>query len=73
MKSIKAPQAWTDIMITGGVAPTKENLTAWFEAGAACVGMGSKLVSKDLLAKGDYKTLTKNTKQALALIKKIRG
>jgi len=72
VKAIKGPQAWTDIMITGGVAPTKENLTGWFEAGAACVGMGSKLVSKDLLAKGDFKTLAKNTKQALALIKKIR-
>lgn len=73
VKSVKAPQAWTDIMITGGVAPTKENLTGWFDAGAACVGMGSKLVSKDLIAKGDFKSLTKNTKAALALIKKIRS
>lgn len=73
VKAIKGPQSWTSIMITGGVAPTKENLTGWFEAGAACVGMGSKLVSKDLLAKGDFKTLSKNTKQALALIKKIRS
>ena len=73
VKAIKGPQAWTSIMITGGVSPTKENLTSWFDAGASCVGMGSKLVSKDLLAKGDFKTLTKNTKQALALIKKIRS
>lgn len=72
VKAISGPQPWTSIMITGGVAPTKENLTGWFDAGAACVGMGSKLVSKDLLAKGDFKTLTKNTKQALALIKKIK-
>lgn len=72
VKAIRGPQSWTDIMITGGVSPTKENLTGWFDAGAACVGMGSKLVSKELIAKGDFKTLSKNTKQALALIKKIR-
>lgn len=73
VKSIKGPQSWTDIMITGGVSPTKENLTGWFNAGAACVGMGSKLVSKELIAKGDFKTLSKNTKVALSLIKKIRS
>jgi len=73
VKSISGPQAWTDIMITGGVAPTKENLTGWFEAGAACVGMGSKLISKDLIAKRDFKTISKKTKAALALIKKIRS
>jgi len=42
IKSIKGPQPWTTIMPTGGVAPTEENLTAWFDAGAVCVGMGSK-------------------------------
>ncbi|MBT1706563.1 bifunctional 4-hydroxy-2-oxoglutarate aldolase/2-dehydro-3-deoxy-phosphogluconate aldolase, partial [Chryseosolibacter indicus] len=29
------------LMITGGVEPTQENLTAWFKSGAMCVGMGS--------------------------------
>ena len=35
------------LMPTGGVEPTKENLTAWFKAGVYCVGMGSQLLSKE--------------------------
>ncbi len=73
VKAIKGPQPWTTIMPTGGVAPTKENLGAWFDAGVTCVGMGSKLIGKDILEKGDFKTLEKRTKDALSLIKKLRA
>jgi len=73
VKAIKAPQPWTTIMPTGGVAPTKENLGAWFDAGVTCVGMGSKLIGKDILEKGDYKTLEKKTKDTLSLIQKLRA
>ena len=52
VKGIKGPQPWTSIMPTGGVAPTKENLEAWFNAGVTCVGMGSKLIAKE--ANGTY-------------------
>ena len=38
IKAIRGPQPWTQIMPTGGVAPTKENLTGWLGAGAVCVG-----------------------------------
>jgi len=72
VKAIKGPQPWTTIMPTGGVAPTEENLSAWINAGVTCVGMGSKLVSKDLLAKGDFATLEKNTKAALEMIETLR-
>lgn len=37
------------LMITGGVEPTRENLEAWFSAGAYCVGMGSHLFPRMLL------------------------
>jgi len=73
IKSIRGPQPWTQIMPTGGVAPTKENLTGWLQAGAVCVGMGSKLISKDILANKDYKQLSKNTAAALELIKSIKA
>ncbi len=73
IKAISGPQPWTQIMPTGGVAPTKENLTGWLGAGAVCVGMGSKLISKDLLKKGDFKQLSKNVTAALKLIKTIKG
>ena len=72
IKNVKAPCAWAELMPTGGVSPTRENLTEWFEAGATCVGMGSKLVSKDLIQAGDYAALTRKVKDTLALIRDVR-
>ena len=50
VKAIKGPSPWTDIMPTGGVSTEESNLRGWFEAGVTCVGMGSKLISKEILA-----------------------
>jgi 2-dehydro-3-deoxyphosphogluconate aldolase/(4S)-4-hydroxy-2-oxoglutarate aldolase len=72
IKNVKAPCPWTELMPTGGVSPTRDNLAEWFEAGAACVGMGSKLVSKDLIQKEDYAALTQKVKDTLALIRDVR-
>jgi len=72
VKAIKGPCPWTSIMPTGGVAPTEENLSSWFEAGVTCVGMGSKLISKDLIAQNDYQALEDKVRFTLDLIKKIR-
>jgi 2-dehydro-3-deoxyphosphogluconate aldolase/(4S)-4-hydroxy-2-oxoglutarate aldolase len=72
IKNVKAPCAWAELMPTGGVSPTRENLTEWFEAGATCVGMGSKLVSKDLIQAENYAALTQRVKDTLALIKEVR-
>ncbi|UMB59153.1 bifunctional 4-hydroxy-2-oxoglutarate aldolase/2-dehydro-3-deoxy-phosphogluconate aldolase [Lutibacter sp. A80] len=72
VKGIKGPQPWTSIMPTGGVSPTKENLTGWFNAGVTCVGMGSQLISKEIIANKDYDGLKAKVKEALALIKDVR-
>lgn len=60
------------LMITGGVEPTKENLTAWFKAGAMCVGMGSQLFTKDILQNRNWALLSQRVAQALELVKQIR-
>lgn len=73
IKDIKGPQPWTSIMPTGGVEPTEANLRGWFDAGATCVGMGSKLISSDLLKSKDFATLQKRVQDALALIQQIRN
>lgn len=72
VKAIKGPQPWTSIMPTGGVSPTKESIEAWFEAGVTCVGMGSKLISKEVIANEDYKGLEDTISSALDLIKSVR-
>jgi len=73
IKGARAPQPWTKIMPTGGVDITKENLSGWFGAGAACVGMGSKLISKDIIAKEDYKGLKKRVATTLKIIADLRS
>tara|TARA_R110000868_G_scaffold145181_4_gene365241 strand:- start:16045 stop:16713 length:669 start_codon:yes stop_codon:yes gene_type:complete len=73
VKGVKGPQPWTSIMPTGGVSPTEENLSGWFTAGVTCVGMGSQLISKDILASKDFVKLKSDVKTALAIIKKVRG
>ena len=60
------------LMITGGVEPTRENLTAWFKSGAMCVGMGSQLFTKDILESRNWEMLSKNITQALQLVSEIR-
>ena len=72
VKGVKGPQPWTKIMPTGGVAPTEENLSGWFEAGVTCVGMGSKLISKDLIANKDYAQLKDRCAEALAIISRLK-
>ena len=70
IKAMKAPCPWTSLMPTGGVEPTEENLKAWFEAGAVCVGMGSKLITKDILKDKDWKKLTELTASAMKIVRK---
>lgn len=72
VKGIKGPQPWTSIMPTGGVSTEESNLKGWFDAGVTCVGMGSKLISKEILANKDYSGLERKVKETLALISKLR-
>lgn len=73
IKAARAPQPWTSIMPTGGVSPDYDNLKGWFDAGAYCVGMGSKLMAKDEDGNFDYAKIEELTRGALANIRKIRG
>lgn len=72
VKGIKGPQPWTSIMPTGGVSPTIDNLKGWFDSGVTCVGMGSQLISKEILATKDFKTLEATVKNAMSIIKSVR-
>jgi len=73
VKAVLGPCPWMKIMPTGGVAATEESLGAWFKAGVACVGMGSNLITKELLKARDYRGIAENVRQTLALIEKIRA
>ena len=73
VKGIKGPQPWTSIMPTGGVSTDEANLKGWFDAGVTCVGMGSKLISKEILANKDFKGLENTVRETLEKISKLRN
>jgi 2-dehydro-3-deoxyphosphogluconate aldolase / (4S)-4-hydroxy-2-oxoglutarate aldolase len=60
-------------MPTGGVDTTKENMGGWFKAGVCAVGMGSKLISKQLLEAKDYATIERMTREVLSTIRELRS
>jgi len=73
VEAVKGPCPWTSIMPTGGVDPTEESLTRWFKAGIVCAGIGSKLITKELLQAKDYDGIAKNVEQTIAIIKKLKA
>ena len=60
-------------MPTGGVSPTQESLSEWFNAGIVCAGMGSKLITKELVAAKDWAGMTAKVNETIELIRQIRG
>lgn len=73
VKNIMAPMPWTQLMATGAVEPTCENLAAWVKAGVACVGMGSKLFPKEVIAAGAWHEITALSRMSLEIIREARG
>lgn len=71
VKGLMAPMPWSKIMVTGGVAPEADNLRAWFEAGAFCVGMGSKLFPKATVATGDWTAISRKCAECFEAIANI--
>jgi 2-dehydro-3-deoxyphosphogluconate aldolase/(4S)-4-hydroxy-2-oxoglutarate aldolase len=68
VKAMLAPMPWTRIMPTGGVDASEESIRAWFGAGVACVGIGSKLITRELVAARDWDGLSAKIVQVLTWI-----
>jgi 2-dehydro-3-deoxyphosphogluconate aldolase/(4S)-4-hydroxy-2-oxoglutarate aldolase len=73
VKSVLGPHPWTRIMPTGGVDATRESIEGWFTAGVTCVGIGSKLIVKEMVAAGDFEGITAKVAQVLAWIRQARA
>lgn len=73
IKAIKGPCPWSQLMPSGGVSPTMENLKSWFDAGAFCVGMGSKLITPDIIREKKYDLLQEKAAEIVQMVEKIRG
>jgi 2-dehydro-3-deoxyphosphogluconate aldolase/(4S)-4-hydroxy-2-oxoglutarate aldolase len=73
VKALLAPMPWSRVMPTGGVEATEASVKAWITAGAACLGMGSQLIRKDLVAAGDYAAIRDNVRRVLQWIREARS
>ena len=72
VKNLMAPCPWSKVMVTGGVSPTEESIKEWFAAGAFCVGMGSKLISKDVIKTQDWDKITNVCSDCLRYVKLVK-
>jgi 2-dehydro-3-deoxyphosphogluconate aldolase/(4S)-4-hydroxy-2-oxoglutarate aldolase len=60
------------LMITGGVEPNEKSISSWFKAGAACLGMGSQLFTKEILEQKNWALLKQRINEALTLAREAK-
>jgi 2-dehydro-3-deoxyphosphogluconate aldolase/(4S)-4-hydroxy-2-oxoglutarate aldolase len=69
-KDILAPLPQLKLTPTGGV--DLKTAADWIKAGAACLGVGSALVTKDAMAKGDWASITSNARAFVDVVRTAR-
>jgi len=72
VKAVLGPMPMLKLMPTGGVEPTEKSLNEWFNAGVVCVGIGSQLISNDLIINQDFAKLESDVKNAFAIISQLK-
>ena len=73
IKAVLGPSPWSSLMPTGGVSLNAASVQSWIRAGAVAIGMGSALLAKDVVAKGDFQTVTEQVGQVLEWIREARN
>ena len=71
ISSVLAPCPWLKIMPTGGVTAEIENISQWFNSGAYCIGMGSKLISKEYIAENNFDALEAHILKVMEIINNV--
>jgi 2-dehydro-3-deoxyphosphogluconate aldolase/(4S)-4-hydroxy-2-oxoglutarate aldolase len=71
LRALRGPLPDIPLVPTGGVMLA--NVAAMFEAGAAAVGVGSELISRNALARRDYAAIGVLAKQFLAVVSQARA
>jgi len=69
-KDVLAPMPQLRLTPTGGV--TLDSAADWLEAGAACLGVGSALVRRDLVEKGDWGAIKTLAQQFSKIVERFR-
>jgi 2-dehydro-3-deoxyphosphogluconate aldolase / (4S)-4-hydroxy-2-oxoglutarate aldolase len=72
IQGVMAPCPWHRLMPTGGVDATEDSISEWIQAGAAAVGMGSKLITAQAIQNRDYDDIARRVSECMGWIKKSR-
>jgi 2-dehydro-3-deoxyphosphogluconate aldolase/(4S)-4-hydroxy-2-oxoglutarate aldolase len=72
VRSVMGPMPWTRIMPTGGVEPTEASLRQWFSAGIVACGIGSNLITRELLRAKDYAGIERKVRDTIELSRRIK-
>lgn len=72
ISAVMAPCPWHRLLPTGGVDATEASIGEWIKAGAAAVGLGSKLISKRAIQDKDYDSIAKKTSDCILWFKQAR-
>lgn len=70
IRSILAPLPMLQLIPTGGVTP--QNMPDYFKAGAAAIGAGSTLLTKEIFASADWGALSARATEFVAAARKAR-
>ena len=73
IKAVMAPCPWHRLLPTGGVDASETSIGEWIEAGAAAVGLGSKLISAQAMKNKEYDAIAASTAQCVEWVKKARN
>lgn len=73
IKAMLGPNPWTRVMPTGISDISKEKISAWFKAGASCIGVGSKLIPNNIAATGDYGSISTQAELIMDLIVEVKN
>ncbi|HEU4748907.1 MAG TPA: bifunctional 4-hydroxy-2-oxoglutarate aldolase/2-dehydro-3-deoxy-phosphogluconate aldolase [Gemmatimonadaceae bacterium] len=71
LRALRGPFPDIPLVPTGGV--TLDNMAEMFKAGAAAVGVGTELISRDALVRRDYAAIGVLAKQFLAAARRARA
>lgn len=71
LKALREPLPFLRLMPTGGV--DEQNLTAWLDAGAAAVGLGSSLVDRKSVAAADWAGIEARARRIAGLVGEWRA
>jgi 2-dehydro-3-deoxyphosphogluconate aldolase/(4S)-4-hydroxy-2-oxoglutarate aldolase len=67
LKAVKAPLSHIKFLAVGGV--DENNMSTYLKAGVCGFGIGSNIVKKDLIEKGDFDAITKLAKKYVSIVK----